>query len=290
MDSGGKATNVYRFPFDLCAEASYPHWKAWHEAGIIPFLPNLSTGWDSRPWHGDGAQVIYGRTVPLFKRICDDAKRFADETGIKRMVLAPLNEWGEGSYAEPCKEFGFGMYEAVRDTFCKQPAGGWAANYGPADVGLGPYDFPMTTLVQRGEWDFADGGQGWGPMMGLGEWKAADGALSFVNSTSDPAIGVSLRGIQARKYPTVTVRMKAEGEGKPGDQLQLFWATATAGVTEASSVKVDLVYDGQFHDYVLPVGESPRWRGTIRSFRLDPGSSSGARVTIERVKLDEKSK
>ena len=135
MHHGGKAENPRRFSFDLVADSNYSFWKDRHETGILPFLPNLSTGWDSRPWHGDKALEIYGRTVKHFERICRDAKKFADETGVKRMVLAPLNEWGEGSYAEPNAEFGFGMYEAVRDTFCKKPAEGWPLNYAPSDVG-----------------------------------------------------------------------------------------------------------------------------------------------------------
>ena len=105
-------------------------------------LPNLATGWDDRPWHGDRGTVVYGRTVPLFRKICEDAKRFADENGIKRLGLAPLNEWGEGSYLEPCKEFGFEMYDALRDVFCDKPAQGWPPNITPEDIGLGPYDYP----------------------------------------------------------------------------------------------------------------------------------------------------
>jgi len=54
-------------------------------------------------------------------------------------VLAPLNEWGEGSYAEPNQEYKFKMYEAVRDAFATPPSGGWPLNYGPEAVGLGPY-------------------------------------------------------------------------------------------------------------------------------------------------------
>ena len=55
---------------------------------------------------------------------------------MKRVCLAPLNEWGEGSYAEPNGEYGFGMFEAVRDTFCEKPAEGWPVNCAPEDVGL----------------------------------------------------------------------------------------------------------------------------------------------------------
>ncbi|MDO4585774.1 MAG: glycoside hydrolase family 99-like domain-containing protein [Planctomycetia bacterium] len=144
MSHGGKAKNPIRFPFDLVVESSLPYWQARTETGILPFWPNISTGWDSRPWHGNKQTIIYDRTVEKFRKICEDCKRFADETGQKRIVLAPVNEWGEGSYIEPNAEFGFGMYEAIRETFGQKPQDGFPLNFGPTDVGLGPYDLPPT--------------------------------------------------------------------------------------------------------------------------------------------------
>ena len=138
VGTGGKPDKVPGVKdFADVAESSYPYWKSVWGVGGIDFLPNLSTGWDDRPWH-DGS-AVQGRTVEHFRRICRDAKRFADETGVKRVCLAPLHEWGEGSYAEPNGEFGFGMFEAVRDAFAEKPAEGWPLNYTPADVGRGPY-------------------------------------------------------------------------------------------------------------------------------------------------------
>jgi hypothetical protein len=142
MDHGGKAENPMRFPFELVMKASLPYWEERYETGILPFLPNLSTGWDSRPWHGDKNVIIENRTVAQFQRICEDFKKFSAKTGIKSVVLAPTNEWGEGSYIEPNAEYGFGMFETIRKVFCKEPAGGFPLNYGPEDVGLGPYDYP----------------------------------------------------------------------------------------------------------------------------------------------------
>ena len=138
MGTGGKPdkTRGVRDFADVAA-SSYDYWKSVWGVGGIDFLPNLATGWDDRPWH-DGLEVR-GRTVEHFRRICRDARRFADETGVKRVCLAPLHEWGEGSYAEPNGEFGFGMFEAVRDAFCEKPAEGWPLNYTPADIGRGPY-------------------------------------------------------------------------------------------------------------------------------------------------------
>jgi hypothetical protein len=288
MDHGGKAEDPRHFPFKLCAESTYPWLKAWHEAGILPFLPNLATGWDSRPWHGDRSTVIYGRTVDLFRDICRDAKRFADETGIKRMTLAPLNEWGEGSYAEPNKEFGFGMYDAVRDTFCKQPAGGWPPNVAPQDVGLGPYDYPEP--VGRFAWDFANGTQGWGAMMGIGSVGAQDGALVFETNSPDPAIVCSLNNLKAAKYPYLIIRMKLDAVTADNEMGQLFWTTPSAGTNEPASAKWKLIGDGQVHDYVVHLAENTHWRGRITTFRLDPCSHAGAKVAIEEIRMSEDGK
>lgn len=139
MDDGGKAVTRRKFSFDLVVDASKPFWTARHKAGILPFLPNLATGWDDRPWNDHC--WIYDRTPEKFGEICRKFKEFSAESGVKRVVLAPVNEWGEGSYAEPCREFGFGMYEAVRENLCEKPAKGWPLNYGPKDVGLGPYEY-----------------------------------------------------------------------------------------------------------------------------------------------------
>lgn len=288
MHHGGKAVNPSRFPFDLVADCSYDWWKARRETGILPFLPNLSTGWHSRPWHGSRGTWIEGRTVPLFRRICQDGRKFADETGVKRLVLAPVNEWGEGSYAEPCKEFGFGMYEAVRDAFARKPAAGWPLNYAPADVGLGPYDLPKPDRNDRTVWDFGSGAQGWSPAMGIKEFAVRDGSLHFRTSHADPAISTPLGRIRARNYRRVVVRMKVDPVAEGGDdRAQLFWSTATAAVSEPTSTCVELRADGQFHDYVFAVADNPRWRGRLQSFRFDPSSRADIAVAIAEIRLEK---
>ncbi len=139
MDDGGKAVTRRKFDFDLVVQASKPFWEKRKATDILPFLPNLATGWDDRPWNDHC--WIAERTPAKFAEICRQFKQFSKESGIKRAVLAPVNEWGEGSYAEPCREFGFGMYEAVRENLCEKPASGWPLNFGPKDIGLGPYEY-----------------------------------------------------------------------------------------------------------------------------------------------------
>jgi len=285
MHHGGDAKNAKRFPFDLVAESSSPFWEARHETGILPFLPNLATGWDSRPWHGDKSTVIYGRTVKHFRHICREARRFAQKTDTRRLVLAPLNEWGEGSYAEPCQEFGFGMYEAVRAAFCEKPQGGWPLNYAPKDVGLGPYDLAMPEEIQRTSWDFTEGAEAWGPMMGIKDFKAEKGRLLFTCASADPAISTTIGSLDARQFESMVVRLKAEATTKDPGDLQLFWSTRTHSTSESASVKVPLMADGTFHDYTLPLSENRRWRGRITGLRLDTGSLEGLSFEIESIRL-----
>ncbi len=290
MSPGGKAENPNRYPYKLVADYSYEWWQKRQETGILPFLPNLSTGWHSRPWHGERGTWILDKNVDDFRRICQDAKKFSDETGIKRLLVAPLNEWGEGSYAEPNTEYGFGMYEAIRDTFCQKPATGWPVNYAPADVGLGPYDLPMPEdRKERTDWTFATDTAGWSAMMGVGKFGANDARLQLVTSSADPAITTPLAKLRAKSFKQVVVRMRITPPpaAGAGDGAQLFWSTVTAGVSEATSAKVELVGDGEFHDYVFNVAENPRWRGRLTSFRFDPCSRAGATVEISDIRLVE---
>jgi len=291
MHHGGKAENPKRFPFELVIEASLPFWEARHKTGILPFLPNLSTGWDSQPWHGDKNIIIDGRDVAGFKRICEDYKKFSAKTGIKSFLLAPTNEWGEGSYIEPNAEFGFGMFETIRDTFCKKPAGGWSPNFGPEDVGLGPYDLPPLERIVRTSWDFNDGAQGWSLLMGVAELKAGEGRLSGKSTTHDPAITTPLNKLNAADWSRVVVRMKVQAADNAAktespDRAQLFWSTTTGPVSEANSLSVPIKIDGQFHDYVFDVKSVKNWRRLLTSFRFDPLTKANHTFEIESIRLE----
>ena len=109
-------------------------------AGSLAYYPVVDTGWDSRPWHGDKALVFEGRTPELFYQLLQGVWQFAVNNDKKIVILGPVNEWGEGSYIEPCVEFGFKMYEAVREAF--SPDTGRPVNVAPSDLHKGPYDYP----------------------------------------------------------------------------------------------------------------------------------------------------
>jgi hypothetical protein len=147
MSEGYDAVSAYNYPhagatsqrspYSAMMEAHVEIWNNSLEERILPYIPLLTVGWDSRPWHGDDALVRFGRSTESFRNGLSAMKRWMDTNNVQIGLLEAWNEWGEGSYIEPNTEFGFGDLEAIRSVFAR--SGGWPQNIAPSDVGLGPY-------------------------------------------------------------------------------------------------------------------------------------------------------
>jgi len=265
-------------------------WRAKESvSGELTYYPVVDTGWDSRPWHGDEAMAIEGRTPELFEELLRKGKAYCEEHDKPFIVLGPLNEWGEGSYIEPATEYGFEMYERVRKVFGTgspevRPVNPerWPVNVAPADVGLGGYSFPepVATMV----WNFNEGRGGWAPAMGVREFRCEDGALHFGTSTRDPALSVATANL-ASQCPVAEVRMQVVGDMPEVCAAQMFWSQGGSAVTEATSVRFLLKTDGEMHTYRLDLAAHSRWRGRISSLRFDPCDVAGVQVVIDEFRF-----
>lgn len=276
-------------PFATLIQSYQRQWLQFLESGRLPMLLPISGGWDSRPWHGDSALVRYGRTPALFKQHLRDARALLDQQPartnlLKSVIIEAWNEWGEGSYIEPHKEFGFQYLEAIREVFA--PDASPHADLAPVDVGLGPYDLPPQPPSATA-WTFANGVAGWDNTMNLTQLQAQDGVLSAVTSGNDPAFFGPPMQARAAEFPVVALRMRLTAPaGAPfRDSAQLFWRAKRWPESEASSVHFPVAVDGQWHDYRLPVGENRRWTGVITRLRLDPGTKAGVKVEVEEIGL-----
>lgn len=285
-DAVKRSTVPQRAQYSDVADTTRDAWDA-HEAiaGPLTYYPVADTGWDSRPWHGSRSLAILGRTPDLFERILRNIKTWAEAHDRGMIILGPLNEWGEGSYIEPNTEFDFKMYEAIRRVFAVDDPAAWPVNIGPADAGLGPYDFPPQ--VMRSAWDFSDGPQGWANMMGLSEFVARDGMLHFTTNSADPAIQSQAVRLPAAEYPRMIITMQVTG-ASPGEMAaQLFWSDTGAAIVEATSLRFRLQNDGAMHTYTLNLSEHPRWRGEITSLRFDPCDIPNVAVTIDEIRFEK---
>jgi len=270
-----------RAPFETILPGYQKGWQDIVDADVIKLIPPVSGGWDSRPWHGDGALVRFGRTPENFERHLADTKAFLDaqeqEPKLKMCFIEAWNEWGEGSYIEPHKEFGFGYLDAIRRVFTDAPRD--HADLVPEDVGLGPYDVPAPAY--RTAWEFEVDGEGWGGMMQVSDVRVEDGALCVRTSGRDPALSGALLRAPAARYPFLETRIKASHDFS----AQLFWATTTSPISEPNSVHFDVVGDGEWHEYRVRLADNPRWRGVIRSLRFDLGVQPDVEVAMDYFRL-----
>ncbi len=278
-------------PFESLVPAYRRQWEHLLEQSPIPLNPlPVCGGWDSRPWHGENNLVRFGRTPELFERHLRDARTLLESrkrtTSPDNMVLVEAwNEWGEGSYIEPHKEYGFGYLDAIRKVFTDAPPA--HEDVTPVDAGIGPYDVTPSP-PPRTSWDFAQGAQGWTAFMGLTDVREEHGALVTRTTNNDPAFTSPPLQAKAREYSSVVVRLKlARADGKPfEDAAQLFWQSSRQSESEATSERFRISGDGQRHDYRVPLAKNNRWRGTITRLRLDPCNQANVNVELGAVRLE----
>lgn len=283
------------FPYDLVVDTIEPFWQERLNAcPERPFMPLIPTGWNCQPRTFENARIIDQRTPEKFKKICQLAKDFCEKNKIKRVILGPVNEWQEGSYIEPNEEFGFGMYDALRDVFCKKPEKGWPANLTPKDVGRGPYDFPAMEIPNRTKWTFDKTTEGWYRQpYGAPTLTVKNGKLTLFRTMPDlTAMRVRVQPFAAEKFTKCVVRMKIKANaasqltGK--EQAQIIWGSTTDPlfnkdlvVQRDQSSVLPVKTDDQFHDYVFPVSGNSLWKGKINEIWFNPINLRDAEVEID---------
>ncbi len=285
-----------QFSYECVEETVAQSWKEQADAGVLPFIPIVPTGWNDQPRSFQKATVIYDRTPELFRSICEQARDFCRKQGIKRVVLAPLNEWQEGSYVEPNEEYGFAMYDAVRDVFCKRPAEGWPANVTPKELGLGPYDYPPMVHPARTAWDFDGSTEGWYRQpYGAAVLRVRDGCLHLVTTRDDrTAMRIKIAPFPASEYSSFIVRMRvcsADAEGS--EATKLYWGTDRSPLVqdlvlqEDKTATLPIKADGAFHEYVFSVRDSANWKDQVVELWFDPINRKNAVVDIDWMKFSE---
>ena len=120
------------------------------DLGILPQVVTVSQAWSG--WSDEG--TIWKIPPADYETLLRKAKDFIsglppDQLGSKMLLLDNWNEWGEGHYIAPYREYGFGYLDAVRNVFSSAPEP--HVDLLPEDIGLGPYDQAYRANQQRAE-------------------------------------------------------------------------------------------------------------------------------------------
>jgi len=288
--------------YDMVIEGMPKLWQARAVQQELPWWLPIPTGWDDRPRSFSKATVIRDRTPEKFAEVCRAARAFCEKNGLKHAVIHPINEWQEGSYIEPNEEYGFGMYNAIRDAFCEKPTAGWPKNVTPKDVGMGPYDFPPMYKCPVRSWTFDKTTEGWYRQpYGGGEVENHDGCLTFVVNWNGVAYNIRQRMVPfaAADYTRFRLRMQITPNARAGlgnvkeTWMRLKWGTEDRPIIgkglvidENSLIQLPVVCDGRFHEYVLELAGHPDWKGFVNELWLHASNVNHARVAIDWMRFE----
>jgi hypothetical protein len=120
------------------------------QLGILPQVVTVSQAWSG--WNDEAS--IWKIPPREYETLLTQAKDFvatlpSSELGSRMLLLDNWNEWGEGHYIAPYREYGFGYLDAVRKVF--SDAEGPHVDLIPEDIGLGPYDTAYRAWAKRRE-------------------------------------------------------------------------------------------------------------------------------------------
>lgn len=115
-------------------------WDRQERAASLPSILTVSVGWDDRPW---GGKAGWQSSPAQFGELCAHARdrlerRAGDDLDSRLLLVDNWNEFGEGHFIFPCREYGFAYLDALRAAFCDDLAP--HPDLVPEDLGLGPYD------------------------------------------------------------------------------------------------------------------------------------------------------
>ena len=268
-------------PYEDMVRGYREFWEAIDRAATIPYIPVTEPGWDSRPWHGPGARVRTGKHPDRFRKMLQNAREFVDTggrrlpAGRKIIFVEAWNEFGEGDYIEPHREFGFGYLDAIREVFSTAPRE--HQDIVPGDVDLGPYSLPKPDVASS--WDFR-GRRHEIFLQSMTELDSGQAGLRLVSTGDDPAIYLPDTRLDAGQLRCIEIRMSVTA----GHTAQLFW-TSGDGFKEVWSQRFEVIPDGSMRTYRLNLADRPRWKGIIKRLRLDPCELRGAEVMLESVRV-----
>jgi hypothetical protein len=118
------------------------------ELNILPQVVTVSQAWSG--WADEGS--IWKIPPSDFERLLRQARDFTatlpkNQLGSRMLLLDNWNEWGEGHYIAPYREYGFGYLDAVRRVFSTAPLE--HEDLIPEDIGRGPYDTAIREHFER---------------------------------------------------------------------------------------------------------------------------------------------
>ena len=120
------------------SEGHKTYWKNQAQYAALPNILTVSMGWDSAPWGYMTSKKLWRLTPEEYRSVLQEARNTMDaypqeKLHSRMLLLDNWNEYGEGHYILPTRQYAFGYLDAVRSIFA--PSAGSHVDYIPEDFG-----------------------------------------------------------------------------------------------------------------------------------------------------------
>lgn len=306
-------------PYSEMVEALPAYWDRVRERAGLPYLISTQAGWDDTPRaisHGNAANrwVRTDNAPELFEQTLRDAKARALPE-FPFVLIEAWNEWGEGSYIEPGKRYGFRQLEAVRRVFAPDaPPPVWTV---PSPEQIRSYsvlegdelaaalerekhpDPPPPKRVQavRNELDpctipgnlvlqssCVPAPDQVGISRGLRFLGSDAEGAHYEVTGQDPHIVIEVARAE-RPLHRQAVALRVRHDGPAGSFAELFYAADGGVFSPARSYRYKWQSDGAAHTYLFRFDDTEDTRGKLTGIRFDPPDEPGSRAVIGWVRV-----
>ncbi|MBC7327312.1 hypothetical protein H5T87_04260 [bacterium] len=141
----------------------------------------------------------------------------------------------------------------------------------------------LPEIKKRIDFSFDESDEGWVAQNDIDSLHVENGYLKGIATGGDPymvRLGMDVKGDECKR---LRIRMMTTG----GTNAQFYWTTEDSpNFAEDKVVVFNIISDGEFHEYVVEVGNHPMWKGKrITAIRLDPTNSApNATFAIDYIK------
>lgn len=287
-------------------------WQACTRKPPLPYIVPVGSNWDNRPRARQKARVIAGKTPELFEKMCRTSLQYIDARN-NLAIIEAWNEWGEGSFIEPDREFGFAFLDRVRKVYTDAPdehtdfvpnaaritsfsmlndeelAQAWALENQPYPdpplalrSTLTATDAPLPPDAPLKAWEFdAETAEDWKPYQ-TEPLRTENGILLARASGDDPQLIANGLDIDIGAIGAIALRLKVPPGLRSGEA---FWVTQTEPVlTQDKSFRFALKDDDEWHTYWITKRIEDKWTGRLVTLRFDFGTA-GDTVAIDWIRL-----
>lgn len=312
MNSQYEWKRGHSLPYDDMVQHFETMWKAATKTKNLPYIVPIGSNWDDRPRAGKNAAVITGKTPDKFETMCRASLKYVDKSN-NLAIIEAWNEWGEGSFIEPDKEFRFAFLDRVRKVFTDAPEShtDWVPEQAKVssfsvlneaelaqakELEKMPYpppplavrttqvkvDQPLPTTDTLKAWEFNAGTtEGWAPYQ-VEPPKLSGGTLQTRVTGTDPQFTTGNVNVDVRDIQCIALRMKTS---KDILGCEVFWSTKKEPrLTAQKSFGIGLNEDGQWHTYQIIKTPEGTWNGTLDKLRFDIGTA-GDEIEIDWIRI-----